>query len=134
MEIPKNVKTIDWETSIMWFDEDGVLYSKSKPDVKQPELTREQTLAQMDKFKELIGHKKVCMILETNSNGSTPKKEERDFIADQLTEVTQAMGIVSTSPLGRMLANLFFGFKPPQYPVKFFSNEKDAKEWIKQYL
>jgi hypothetical protein len=44
------------------------------------------------------------------------------------------MAIVTSSPLSRMMANLFFSFKPPQYPVKMFQNEKDATEWIRQYL
>jgi hypothetical protein len=134
MEIPKDAKVIDLTTSFLWLDEQGILYSTPKPGIEQPVLTREETLAQMAKLKELIGNKKVCMILESNSNSKPPKKEDRDFIAEQLTEITKAMGIISTSPLSRMVANLFFGLKPPPYPVKFFSNEQDARAWIKQYL
>jgi hypothetical protein len=134
MEIPKDTKVIDFKTSFLWFDDHGILYSMPKPGVEEPVLTREETQKQMDEFKKLTGNKKVCMILETNSNSKPPKKEDRDFIADQLASVAKAMGIISTSPLSRMIANLFFGLKPPPYPVKFFSNEKDAQEWIKQYL
>ena len=134
MEIPADIKKIDFGSSIMWFDEDGVLYSKPKEGVPEPELSREEALKQMEEFKKILGYKKACMILETNSNSKPPKKEDRDFIADQLTQVAKAMGIISSSPLSRMVANLFFGLKPPSYPVKFFSNDKDAKEWIKQYL
>lgn len=134
MEIPKDAKIIDWTTSIIWFDEDGVMYSMPKPGIPEPELTREETLAQMTEFKKIIGNEKRCMILETNSHSKPPRKEDRDFIADQLNQITKAMGVISTSPLSRMIANLFFGLKPPPYPVKFFSNEKEAKEWIKQYL
>lgn len=133
MEIPKDAKIIEWTTSFIWFDEDGVMYSKPKPGVVEPELTREESAQQMEEFKKLLGHKKVCMILETNANSKPPKKEDRDFIADQLNQIVKAMGLISSSPLSRMIANLFFGLKPPPYPVKFFSNEKEAKEWIKQY-
>jgi hypothetical protein len=134
MEIPANVKTIDWETSIIWFDEDGIMYSMPKPGAKPEDLTREQSQKRLDDFKTMVGNKKICMILETNSNSKPPKKEDRDFIAQQLEDVTKAMALISTSPLSRMIANLFFGLKPPTYPAKFFSNEKEAKEWIKQYL
>lgn len=134
MEIPSNVKVIDWPTSVIWFDEDGVMYSVPKRGVPVPELTREQSQAQMDDFKKITGGKKVCMILEMSSSSKTPKREDRDFVAGQLAEITKAMALISTSPLSRMVANLFFGLKPPSYPFKFFSNEKDAKEWIKQYL
>ena len=125
-------------SSLLWLDDDGVLYSIPKPGVVPPEtMTREETLEEMRKFKEAVGltnGKKACMILETNSTSKPPKKEDRDFIAEQLNEITKAMAVISSSPLSRMIANLFFGLKPPVYPVRFFSNEKEAKEWIKQYL
>jgi hypothetical protein len=134
MEIPLDVKIIDWPTSIIWFDNDGVLYSMPKPGIPESNFTREGSLQQMNELKKLIGNKKVCMILETSKNSKTPKREERDFVAEQLTKIIKAMAIISPSPLSRMVANLFFGMKPPTYPVKFFSNQIDAKEWIKQYL
>ena len=133
MTVPKNAKTVDWPTSIMWFDEDGILYSIPKAGVHQVQ-TKEETDMQMQEFRKLIGDKKTCMILQTDSSAPPPKKEDRDWIAKELNSVTKAMGIISTSPLSRMVANLFFGLKPPEYPVKFFSNDKEAKEWIKQYL
>ena len=133
MEPPKNVKIVDWPTSKMWFDEDGILYSLPKPGAPQPQ-TKEESQKQMDEFRKLVGNKKTCMILQTDSSAPPPKKEDRDWIASELDSVTKAMGIISTSPLSRMVANLFFGLKPPAYPVKFFSNEIEAKEWIKQYL
>lgn len=134
MKIPEDVQKIDFGTSIIWFDQDGVMYSKPKAETSEREYSREESLKQMEEFKKLTGHQKVCMILESNSNSKPPKKEDRDFIAEQLNEVTKAMAIISNSPLSRMVANLFFGFKPPAYPVKFFSNEIEAKNWIKQYL
>ena len=133
ISIPKNVKLIEWPTSTMWFDEDGVLYSVPKPNAPLTQ-SREEALAQMHEFRKLVGHKKTCMILVTDSSAPPPKKADRDWIAKELDSITKAMGIISTSPLSRMVANLFFGFKPPSYPVKFFSNANDAKEWIKQYL
>lgn len=133
MKPPENVKLIEWPTSLMWFDEDGILYSVSKPG-EPPDQTREESLRQMQEFRKIIGGKKTCMILESGKTARPPKKEDRDWIAKELDSVTKAMAIISVSPLSRMVANLFFGFKPPAYPVKFFSNKEEAKDWIKQYL
>ncbi|HXB41629.1 MAG TPA: hypothetical protein VNZ49_13905 [Bacteroidia bacterium] len=133
MVLPKNAKLIEWTSSTMWFDEDGVLYSVPKAGAPQVQ-SKEETETQMKEFRKLVGDKKTCMILQTDSSAPPPKKEDRDWIAQELDSVTKAMGIISTSPLSRMVANLFFGLKPPAYPVKFFSNELEAKKWIKQYL
>ncbi len=133
MQAPQNVKVIEWPTSTLWFDADGVLYSLPKPGAPQPQ-TREESAVQMEEFRKLVGGKKTCMIAETDPSAPPPKKEDRDWIAKELDSVVKAMALISTSSLSRMVANLFFGFKPPAYPVKFFANEKEAKEWIKQYL
>lgn len=134
MNPPKDTKIIDWYTSIIWFDEDGILYSSPKPGVDPLVQTKEKFLEQMDKFRKLLGGKKACMILEPNRTSPPPKKEEREWLARELNSITRAMAIISSSPLSRMVANLFFGLTPPAYPFKFFSNETDAKKWIKQYL
>jgi hypothetical protein len=131
---PKNAEIIEWPTSIMWFDEDHVLYSIPKPGTTPQLQTKEESLKQMEEFRKIVGGKKTCMIAQTDSKSPPPKKEDRDWIAKELDSVTKAMAIISVSPLSRMVANLFFGLKPPAYPVKFFSNQEEAKMWIKQYL
>jgi hypothetical protein len=30
--------------------------------------------------------------------------------------------------------NILFALKPPAIPMKSFSDEQEAKEWLKQYL
>lgn len=133
MEIPKNVKTYEMTSSIMWFDENGILFSVPKPGVP-PDMDRDMIAKEMDKLREIIGDKKVCIVSEANPNSKPPSKQERDFIADQINSVTKAFAIVSNSPVARMIANLFFGLKPPPYPTKMFTDEKEAVEWIKKYL
>ncbi|MFL5753825.1 MAG: STAS/SEC14 domain-containing protein [Bacteroidia bacterium] len=132
MQIPENVKTYEMTSSILWFDKEGILYSSPKPGIP-PEMNMEEILKEMEKFREIIGHKKVCMVTESSPNSRPPSKSERDFIAEQINSVTKAMAIITNSPVSRMVANLFFGLKPPPYPVKMFSNEKDAVEWIRQF-
>jgi hypothetical protein len=132
MTIPPNVKTYELSSSILWIDEKGIVYSLPKPGAP-PEITMEEVKKEMDKFRQIIGNKKVCLIIESNANSKAPKKEQRDAIAAELDSVTKAMAIISTSPLSRMIANLFFGLKPPPYPVKMCSSEEEARSWMQQY-
>ena len=131
MEIPKSVKTYEMTSSTLWF-EDGILFSVPKPG-PPPELNMKQIDEEMKKFKEIVGHEKVCIVSEANPNSRPPTKEERDMVANIINDVTKAMAIVTTSPVARMIANLFFGLKPPPYPAKMFTNKEDAVKWIKQY-
>ncbi|HET6992984.1 MAG TPA: hypothetical protein VFJ43_16750 [Bacteroidia bacterium] len=43
------------------------------------------------------------------------------------------MAMVSGSALGKLIMNLIFGLQKPSIPMKTFSNEKDAINWLKQY-
>ena len=130
MEIPKNVKLIETPTSTIWFDETGICCSISK---KHPPQSLEESKKSVEEFKKLTNGKKVCMLLDI-TNSSPSSKEIRDYAAEEMPKLVIAIAMISRSPLGRMVANLFFGLKPPSYPTKMFSNEKEAKEWLKQYL
>lgn len=132
MEIPKNVKVHEMTASYCWINEEGILFSVPKPG-KPPEMTEEQIEKEMKAFIEIIGPGKICMVSEANPQSRPPTKEERDRAAELINPIAQAMAIITNSPVSRMIANLFFGLKPPPYPVKMFSNEKDAVEWIRQY-
>jgi len=132
MKIPDNVKTYELISSTLWFGEDGILYSIPKRSFS-PNLSLDEIKAEVEKLKTIKGSDKVCMIAESDSFVPPPNKIQRDYISKSMPDIVKALAIVTTSPVAKVISNLFFGLKPPSYPAKVFSNEKDAKEWIKQY-
>jgi len=130
MTPPEHVKVYELVNSTIWFDENGILCSVSK---KGPQQTLEEAKEGMKDFLKITGGKKVCM-LSDNTESAPVNKEMRDYAAQVIPEVAKAIAILSNSSVGRMAANLFFSLKKQSYPVKFFDNEKDAKQWLKQYL
>jgi hypothetical protein len=133
MQIPKDRPKLELLSSTFWIDDEGIAFSKPKENAPQ-DLSREQIASEMQKLRKFLNNKKVCLVSESDPNSRPPKKEDRDYIADEISSIVKALAIITNSPVSRMLANLFFSFKPPQYPVKMFSSEKDAVEWIRQYL
>jgi hypothetical protein len=133
LQIPPDAKVMELLTSVIWFGNDGVLYSSPREGAPAM-LSESQIKNETDRLLGFIGNKKVCIIAESDSKAASPPKHQRELLAHSLESVTKALAIVSTSPLSRMVANLFFSFKPPKYPMKMFSNEAEAKNWITQYL
>lgn len=131
IDIPKNIEVHEEPTGIWWIDEDGILFSVGKKDAPKP--TKEENEKNKIRFKEIFGEKKICMILDITYAKPT-SKAERDEAAVDMEKMVKALAMITTSPLSRMVANLFFGLKPPSYPIKIFTNEKEAKHWIKQYV
>ena len=44
------------------------------------------------------------------------------------------MAMVSKPNLAKFIMNLLFKFKEPPIPMKAFTDDNQAKEWLKQYL
>jgi hypothetical protein len=127
---PTNTTIMEWPTSTLWFDEDGILCSISK---KTAQPTLEEARQTLEEFKALIGDRKICMLIDVTQT-SESSRELRDYAAEEFPKFVKAIAMVSDSPLGKMLANLFFTLKTQPYPTKMFSNEVEAKAWLKQYL
>lgn len=132
MDIPTDVQTYDMPASIIWI-KNGIVYSTPKTGMSQP-VSAERMDIDMERFREIVGEEKVCLVVEINPKSKPAPKGERDRVAAHMASFTKAMALIISSPVTRMMANLFFGFKPPPYHVKMFANEKDATEWIKQYV
>ncbi len=127
---PENIKVIDFPTSTMWFDQNGILCSVAK---KIPPQSVEEAKKTMVEFRRITGGKKICLL--SDSTDSPPlNKEMRDYFAEAVPEIAKAIAIISRSAVGNMAANLFFSIKKQPYPVKMFNDETAAKEWLKQYL
>lgn len=125
-----NTDVIDFPASTVWFDENGILCSVAK---KVPQQTIEEAKKTMEAFRILTGGTKICM-LSDSTDSPPPDKEMRDYAAEVIPEIAKAVAIISRSAVGKMAANLFFSIKKQPYPVKMFTDETEAKEWLKQYL
>jgi hypothetical protein len=132
MDIPTGVQTHELPSSTLWI-KDGIVYSTPKVgDTREP--TSEQMKEDMLSLKTFVGDEKICLVVEINPKSKPASKKERDAVAAEIASMVKAMAVITSSPITKMLVNLFFGFKPPAYPLKMFLTEKDATNWVKQYL
>lgn len=130
MKIPENIEIIDTTLSTLWLDENGILYSIAKKGVP---ITKEGLQSVYSIMKNITHGNKVCIL--TDMTNVTPEdKATRDFAASQMIAFTKALALVAKSYMSRMIANVFLNFNNPPYPVKIFTDEDKAKEWLKQYL
>ena len=130
MEVPKDRKVHDTQTSTYWFDDDGIMCSISK---KADPLSLEETKKLLENFRATLKQEKICMFIDVTHSRETTR-DVRNYVAEEFPKFVKAIAMISDSALGRMLANLFFSLKSQPYPAKMFSNEQEAKEWLVQYL
>jgi hypothetical protein len=128
MKIPTDREIFEGAIATYWFD-DGILVSLSKSPRRTVELIRWNVAL----VKEITGNTKFPLLIYLK-NSPVPDKATRKFSTEKLPEIYKAMAMVSKPGLSRFIMNILFALKPPPIPMKSFTSDKAAKEWLKQYL
>jgi hypothetical protein len=127
MQIPTDKQTFEGEIATYWFD-DGILVSLSKS-IKR---TVDNITGNVALVKEITGNKPVPLLIYL-SPSPVPDKETRRFSTTQLPLIYSAMAMVSQPGLAQFIMNMLFRLKPPPIPMKSFTDDEAAKEWLKQF-
>jgi len=129
MEISTNIQLIEGEIADYHLDSEGILYSYSK----NPKRTVENIRSNVALVKQISNNKPVPLLIYL-SNSPIPDRETQKFSTEQLPVIYSAMAMVSKPGLSQFIINLLFKFKQPPIPMKSFTDDKLAREWLKQYL
>ena len=125
---PNDRKIYEGEIASYWFD-GGILVSLSK----NPKRTVENISKNVALVKEITGNRRMPLLIYL-SNSPVPDKETREFSTKQLPVIYSAMAMVSKPGLSKFIMNILFALKPPPIPMKSFTNDETAKEWLKQFV
>jgi hypothetical protein len=128
MVAPTDRQIFEGEIATYWFDE-GILVSLSK----SPQRTVANITGNVALVKQITGNKRVPLLIYL-SNSPVPDKEPRKFSTTQLPVIYSAMAMISKPGLAKFIMNILFRLKSPPIPMKSFTDDKAAKEWLKQYL
>ena len=124
---PTDREVFEGEIATYWF-EDGVLVSRSKPVLR----TVANISGNVALVKEITGGKRVPLLIYLTKS-PVPNKETREFSTTQLPLIYSAMAMVSKPGLSSLIMKLLFRLKPPPIPMKSFTDDRAAKEWLQQY-
>ncbi len=128
LNLPAHKQIFEGEIASYWFD-DGILVSLSK----NPRRTIANITANVALVKQITGNKPVPLLIYL-SNSPVPDAATRKFSTSQLPIIYSAMAMVSKPGLAKFIMNILFALKPAPIPMKSFTNDKEAKEWLKKYL
>ena len=126
---PGNIQLVNGEIADYWFSPDGILYSYSKNPIRTVKNITENIA-----LVKSITNNKIIPLLIYLSDSPIPDKATRQFSAEQLPKVYSAMAMVSKPGLSKFIMNILFKFKTPPIPMKSFTDDNQAKAWLKQYL
>jgi hypothetical protein len=128
MTRPTDRQIFEGEIADYWLD-DGILVSLSK----SPKRTVANITHNIALVRKITNNRKVPLLIYL-SNSPVPDKETRKFASEQLPKVYTAMAMVSKPGLAALIMNVLFKLKSPPIPMKNFTDDKEAKEWLKQFV
>ena len=128
MNGPTDREIFEGEIASYWF-EDGMLVSLSK----SPRRTVENIKGNVALVKQITNNKPVPLLIYL-SNSPVPDKGTRKFSTEQLPIIYSAMAMVSKPGLAKFIMNILFRLKPPPIPMKSFTDDREAKEWLSQFV
>ncbi|HJW18040.1 MAG TPA: hypothetical protein VJ499_13000 [Flavisolibacter sp.] len=128
MVIPQDRPVYEGEIATYWFD-DGLLVSLSK----SPRRTVANISANVKLVKEITNNRRVPLLIYL-CDSPVPDKETRRFSTTQLPVIYSAMAMVSKPGLAQFIMKILFRLKPPPIPMKSFTDDLEAKKWLKQYV
>ena len=128
MTAPTDRQIFEGEIATYWFD-GGILVSLSK----SPKRTVANITGNIALVREITNNKKVPLLIYL-TNSPVPDKETRKFATEQLPKVYTAMAMVSKPGLATFIMNVLFKLTTPPIPMKNFTTDEEAKEWLTQYL
>ena len=126
---PTDRQTWEGEIATYWFDDNGILVSLSKSILR----TVENISSNVVLVRSITDNKPVPLLIYL-ANSPIPDKQTRKFSTEQLPVIYSAMAMVCKPGLSRFIMNILFGLKSPPIPMKSFTNDQAATEWLKQFL
>jgi len=126
---PDNIQLIKGEIADYWYAPDGILFSYSK----NPKRTVKNITENIALVKSITNNKIIPLLIYL-SDSPVPDKTTRTFAAEQLPNVYKAMAMVSKPGLSKFIMNILFRLKPPTIPMKSFTDDQKAREWLLQFV
>ena len=117
--------------SKVWLGEDGIVQINHFPNSEETLADAKENLASVVK----VGKGKRCPLFVDLRNVKSTTREARIFYAGEKSAkaVNAVAGLIS-SPVSRIIGNFFLGINRPKFPVKLFTSETEAIEWLKGFI
>lgn len=129
MDNDRDNNLIEGEIADYLLTDTGILISYSKSILR----TVENISANVALVKKITNNKKVPLLIYLK-NSPVPDKETRKFSTEQLPQIYTAMAMVSKPGLAQLIMKILFKFQNPPIPMKSFTDDKKAMEWLKKFL
>ncbi len=125
-------EVIETRVARIWLGKDGIVRLIYILD--NTELTRADAEENIVAIAKAGGGRKRLLLADIRKIKSADR-ESRVFSASAAAvKVITALAIFISSPVGKVLGNIFMRINNPPYPTRLFTSEAEAIEWLKGFI
>ncbi len=123
-------KVIKTKKAKMWM-ENGILRCQLFPN---SEISLEFAKQIVEETLKLCKGKNVP-ILGDLSKAKFISKESREYLSgDEAMKAASSLANITRTPFSKVIGNFLIGLNKPPYPVRLFTSEEKAIEWLKLFI
>ena len=111
--------------------EDGVLRITNKPGAVIGQAQAEEI---MQTLLRILKVTPIPLFVDGTQIRSMDRKARRIFAGPRAQSIIKAQAILTRSPIARMIGSFFLGINRPSFPIRLFTEEDTAIDWLKGHL
>jgi hypothetical protein len=124
-----NKSRFENEYASFWIEAD-IVYFVYKPNVVVSLEAARKIVEDRVRFQDREDFPIYCDIRGMKS----ADKEARNYLAKEGSSYARAVAVVVDSPMSKIIGNIYLGLNKPITPSRLFTDEKDAVEYLKQFI
>jgi hypothetical protein len=109
--------------------ENNILYSAFKQGTEMDINVAKFCVTERIKFSNNTSYR---MLIEIRGLKSVTK-EAREYMAEEGAALVLAAAFIISSPLSKLLGNIFLAINRPKIPSKLFTDRSEAIKWLEQF-
>ena len=121
--------SVETSASYFWIENDNIVRIVNKPCAVHHEKDATENILLL---REKVKGVPPLLLIDTTHIKSMTREAREVYAKESIDKRVKAIALVTSSTLGRIVANFFFGFNKPEVPIKLFNNDTAAREWLKK--
>ena len=114
----------------IYLGEDSIVRAAYFPKAEETLTDAKENIAAVAKVSK---GQKYPILVDYRKVKSVAREARAYYAGKETAKVVNAVAILIGSLVSRVIANFFLGLNKPKFPVKLFTSEADAIEWLKGF-
>lgn len=127
----KKEKVIENKGFTTWVGEERICYTRVKPSV---DITLEMALENTQAVIKVTEGESLPMLVDIRNIKSITKEARDHFSMRGRKGHVNAIAILMSSPVSKLIGNFFLGLNKPTVPTRLFTRQDNAISWLKRKI